>query len=182
MISVRERTILVLLAGLTAAVAACSGTGPGPTSPGVATALLDVAPAGGSSGVSVDTTITITFNHAMNPAMSQYASMHEGDVSGPVVQGSWSWSADTTTLTFMPASALLPGTTYTIHLGGGMMDADGQPVDLSRYGPGCGGQTATAGMMGGGMGSGGMGSDEMGSGWQGADGNYGMIFTFTTAG
>ncbi|MDP2528353.1 MAG: Ig-like domain-containing protein [Candidatus Palauibacterales bacterium] len=167
----------MLLAGLTAVVGACSGAGPGPTSPEFGTALLDVAPAGGSSGVGVDTTITITFNHAMNPAMSQYASVHEGDVSGPEVDGTWTWSADTTALTFTPASTLKPAATYTIHLGGGMMDSAGQPVDLSQYGPGCGGQTATAGMMGGSMGSG-----EMGSGWQGADGDYGMIFTFTTAG
>jgi hypothetical protein len=40
-------------------------------------------------------------------------------------------------------------------------------------------------MMGGGAGSGGMGSgmgSEMGQGWEGSDGNYGMIFTFTTSG
>lgn len=180
MSAVRKMLLVTLTAGLTVAAMACSG-GSG-TGPDAGTVLLDVVPAGGSSGVSVDTTITITFNHPMNPAMSQYASVHEGDVSGPVMQGTWSWSADTTALMFMPASALKPATTYTIHVGGGMMDADGQPVDLSQYGPGCGGQTATAGMMGGGMGSGGMGSDEMGAGWQGSDGNYGMVFAFTTAG
>ena len=164
-------------------VGACSGAGV--TAPAASTLLLDVAPAGGSTGVSVDTTVTITFNHAMNPAMSQYASVHEGAISGPAVDGSWSWSADTTALTFMPAAAFKPASTYVIHLGGGMMDADGDPVNMSQYGPGCGGQTASAGMMGGGAGSGGMGSgmgSEMGQGWEGSDGNYGMIFTFTTSG
>ena len=38
-----------------------------------------------------------------------------------------------------------------------------------------GGRTVTAGMMGGGA----MGN-MMGDGWRGADGTYGMVFTFTT--
>ncbi|MDP2480079.1 MAG: Ig-like domain-containing protein [Candidatus Palauibacterales bacterium] len=179
------KTALSILA--TVVMAGCSGAGV--SAPPASTLLLNVAPAGGSSGVSVDTTITITFNHPMNPAMSRYASVHEGDISGPVVDGSWSWSVDTTILTFTPASALKAATTYVIHLGGGMMDAEGDPVDMSQYGPGCGGQTATAGMMGGGGGSGGMGpgmgsgmGSEMGQGWEGSDGTYGMIFTFMTSG
>jgi len=168
---------------LPAFAAACSSRG-APTSPAATAELLNVAPAGGSTGVSVDTTVTVTFDHAMNPAMSEYADLHEGDLSGSVVDGTWAWSADTTVLTFTPSAPLKPATTYTIHLGGGMKDADGEPVDMDRYGPDCGGQTATAGMMGGAggmMGSGGQGA-HMGQGWQGADGDYGMIFTFTTAG
>lgn len=164
-------------------LAACSG-GSAPTAVAAPTELLSVAPTGGSTDVSVDTVVTVTFDHAMNPAMSQYADLHEGDLSGPVVEGTWSWSQDTTVLTFTPSAPLKAATTYTIHLGGGMMDADGEPVDMDEYGPGCGGQTATAGMMGAGggmMGSGGQGS-HMGQGWQSADGDYGMIFTFTTAG
>lgn len=64
-----------------------------------------------------------------------------------------------------------------LHVGGGMTDATGAPVDYGRCGA-LGGQRATPQMMQGGMMGGG---GEMGPGWQGRDGSYGMLFTFTTA-
>lgn len=145
-------------------------------------ALLSVVPSGGTMNVTIGTTVVITFNHAIPDSMEAYADLHEGTVTGPVVAGSWSLSGDHRVLTFTPALALKPATTYVIHVGGGMMDEDGDHLDLGMYGSGMGGQWATQSMMSGGM-MGGQTGGHMGSGWLDAgSGTYGMIFTFTTAG
>lgn len=131
----------------------------------------------------VGTAVTVRFDHPMNPAMSDFAALHEGDVDDPGVDGAWSWADDGTTLSFTPASSLKPATRYTIHLGGGMRDALGHPVGFEEHGAQMGGSWATADMMGGGMASG-MGdpiSGHMGDGWRHpSNGTFGMVFTFTT--
>ena len=76
-------------------------------------------------------------------------------------------------LTMTPSAPLTAGTSYYMHLGGGMTDAHGPVIDYSQC-PGLGGQSATGGMMGGMM-------SEMGAGWMGTDSNYGWVFHFTTA-
>lgn len=186
--SINTRTALVA-AMTTLALGACSNSATDPTTdPSAdATALLSVVPAGGSVGVSVGTTVTVTFNHALATGMEEYAALHEGTVTGPEVAGEWIMSTDHTQLVFTPAEALKPATTYTIHIGGGMMDESGGDVDLEEYGMGIGGawctQTMmTQGGMGGMMGGGSMGQ-YMGTGWAdpGNNGTYGMVFTFTTA-
>ena len=156
---------------------------------GEAAALLSVSPDPGSTGITVNATVEVTFDHSLMAGMEAYADLHEGDLTGPVVEGTWTLSEDRTVLTFTPAQPLLPATNYVIHMGGGMMDDAGHPVDMSTHGPGMGGQWATDEMMTHGMGgmhggSGGMGdqSHHMGAGWQHANGSYGMVFTFTTAG
>lgn len=162
-------------------VFACSDdTGPaGPD--GAESLLLSVEPRGGATSVSTGSSITITFDHPMNPAMSAYAIVHEGTVAGPEVEGAWSWSANDTRLGFAPASRLESATTYVIHLGGGMRDADGRHVDFQQRGGQMGGRWVTSGMMGGGMASG-PGPGHMGDGWQHpSNGTYGMVFVFTTA-
>jgi len=107
-----------------------------------------------------------------------YVSLHEGDVTGPTVPCAAIWSTGHDTLTLTPSTSLKPATQYTLHVGGGMKDADGNVIDMSQHGGMMGGRWATTSMMGGGM----MGGQaEMGSGWQGANGNYGMVFTFTTS-
>jgi len=67
---------------------------------------------------------------------------------------------------------LKPRTRYTLHIGGGMMDADDHPVDLGLMGPQMGGQWAMGASHHGPM---------MGNGWRGSNGSYGMSFSFTTA-
>ncbi len=171
-------TLLVVALPL---LAGC-GASDTPTAPGT-TALAAVVPAGGAVGVDPAGGVTVTFSHAVMAGMEQYAALHEGDVTGPVVPGTWALSSDRTKLTFAPATPLKARTKYTIHLGGGMLGADGKPVNM---GPGqmMGGQYASGSMMsGGGMGGGMMngGSGMMGPGWQGANGMYGMVFSFTTA-
>lgn len=167
----------VLAAALALAGAGCGGSST--TAPPAATAaIVAVIPAGGSTGVDPAAPITIAFSHAMMASAQMLVTLHVGSIAGPLVAGTTSWSATRDTLTFTPAAPLAPHTTYVLHVGGGMTDATGAPVDYGRCGA-LGGQSATPQMMQGGM-MGGQGG-EMGPGWQGRDGNYGMVFTFTTA-
>ena len=173
----------VVIPALVLGLAACSG-GDTPLSPdggGNATELVSVVPAGGSTNVDPNGPVTVEFDHPMHTGMETYADLHEGDINGPTVKGTWVWSGDYTTLTFTPMQPLKPATTYVIHLGGGMMDAENDPVDFEHYGPGMGGEWATGDMMS--SGSGGMmNGGHMGDGWQDDDGTYGMTFTFSTSG
>lgn len=165
---------------------ACSedATAPGGEEPAV---LLSVQPSPGSTDVTVGSSVVVTFDHAIAAGMEEYAALHEGDVTGPELPGTWLVSDDRTTLTFTPDEPMKPATTYVIHVGGGMMDDHGNVVDLEHHGLAMGGQWATQSMMTGGMGSGMMGGGDpgqhMGGGWQHpANGSYGMVFVFTTAG
>lgn len=168
------------------ALTACSGDGPSAPeeTPADAEALLvDVFPAGGSTGVGLDGTVTLEFDHAMDPIMSAYADIHEGDVSGLEVPGTWEWLDSYTVLRFTPSSALDPATRYVIHVGGAMTDADGHMVALEPHGDEMGGEWATDAIMGGAMGGHMDPADHMGGAWDHpSNGSHGMIFTFTTAG
>jgi hypothetical protein len=157
------------------ALSACSDSA---FAPALTASVVSVAPTGGSTGVDPNEPIVVTFSHAMQPGMEQYAALHEGDVTGPTVPGAWAWSGDRTTLTFTPAAPLKPHTQYTLHLGGGMRVTDGGFVDYGSCVGQHGGQWATQQMMTGGMMS---GESMMGSGWRHPSGAYGMVFTFTTA-
>lgn len=170
-----HRLRLVTLAAVSLVLGACSGD---LTAPALTARVVSVAPSGGATHVDPHSPIVVIFSHAMQSGMDQYAALHEGDVTGPVVAGAWAWSGDRTTLTFTPAQPLKARTQYTLHLGGGMRATDGGFVD---YGPCAGqynGQWATRELMRGGMMDGG---NMMGSGWRHPNGTYGMVFTFTTA-
>jgi len=146
-------------------------------------ALASVHPMGGAVDVAVGDTIALTFDHPIAAGMEAYAALLEGSVTGSEVAGVWSRSEDGTRLLFVPSAPLKAATTYVIHVGGGMMDGDGLPVNLEMHGLEMGGSWATRDMMTGGMG-GGMGGQgtHMGTGWQHpSNGTYGVVFTFTTA-
>ena len=147
------------------------------------TELLSVTPRGGEVNVATTSEVVITFSHAMDPMMTEYAALHEGDVHGPEVPGTWAFSGDGTELIFTADQPLKSATEYTIHLGGDMMDAEGHHVDMGTHGEMMGGTWADESMMmGGGMMGGGM-HEHMGEGWEHPqNGSYGMIFTFTTSG
>src|SRR5215510_4215553 len=169
------KTANLSLATLMAVLAAC---GTSPTAPAARTSLVAVAPTGGATAVNSATVVTMTFNHAMMPAMQAYVDLHTGGVTGPVVSCTAAWSSDSMTLTLTPMAPLMPRTMYSLHVGGGMRDADGQVIDMSQYGPMMGGDWADGGMMtGGGMMN--PDHDEMGPGWLGPNGKYGMVFSFT---
>jgi hypothetical protein len=171
-----RKTISTLLAvGLLGGLAACATDSV--TDFPETTELLSVVPVGGATGVDPNQPITVEFTHPVGWGMEQYVALHEGDVSGPIVPGTWTWSENRTVLTFAPDEPLRPQTQYTLHVGGGLTDADGNIVSCQQ-GESWGGQWVTSGMMGGmGSGSGGM----MGAGWQHQNGTYGMGFVFTTA-
>jgi Bacterial Ig-like domain len=178
--SMRTSTLAFVSAILAGAIA-CSGSTTGPTS--VATALVSVAPVGGAIGAGPNAPIVMAFSHAMGSGMEMYVSLHEGDVTGPTVPGVMTWSSDRMMLTFTPTAPLKSATAYTLHMGGGMKDAAGNPIDMTAHGM-MGGQWASNSMMNGvGMmgGGGPMSGQEMGPGWMGSNGMYGMVFQFTTA-
>jgi hypothetical protein len=141
--------------------------------------LLSVDPSGGDTGVSPDATVTMMFDHPMQSGMEMYAALHEGDVTGPEVPGTWVWSGDHTELMFTPDQPMMAGADYTIHMGGGMTGDHGQPMDFESHGPDMGGEWATGEMMdpGGMMG----GHDHMGDGWQHENESFGMVFGFMVA-
>lgn len=149
-------------------------TGPGAIPGADGTSITSVSPGGNATSVSTTTPIVIRFSHAMAAGMEQYVYLHQGEITGPVVPMSYAWSGDRATLTCTPAIPLQGHTRYTLHMGGGMLDANGHMIDLDDM-PMMGGQWVMPGMFGS------MPSYMMGPGWQGANGSYGMMLSFTTA-
>lgn len=175
----RYRMSAILTVVVALGIGAC---GDNPIAPIGDTSLLSVIPIGGATDVDPNTPITMEFEHAMHRDM--YAAVHEGgNVSGALVQGNWAWSDDMTHLTFTHTMPFNTMAEYTIHIGGGMMDADGQVIDLGQHGHDMGGEWVTQHMMDQRMMHGGnmMGADDMmGDGWTHDNETYGMVFTFTT--
>lgn len=181
------RGLRTWMAAALVVLGACSADMTDPMNVGGVAALTGVAPAPGSVGVDVNTTIRVTFGHGMASGMEAYVALHRESVGGPEVSATWTMADDHMSLLCVPDAALDPNTTYAIHVGGSMMDDDGHVMELGQYGLMMGGEWATSTMMGGGMmepgGMGQHGADHMGQGWQHPDnGSYGMVFSFTTAG
>lgn len=166
-----------LLAGLTAALGVAWGCGDSAGVNGDATVVATVSPAGGAVDVDPAGVVEVTFSRPMMAGMEAFAALHEGPVTGPEVDGTWAFLDGGTTMRFTPDAPLAPDTEYTIHLGGGMMDADGDSLNYDSCLEAHGGEWATGGMMSGGMMA---DRDMMGSGWRHANGMYGMLFTFRT--
>lgn len=172
----RPRMVSALLA--TAAVsftAACSDS----TGPTTTTTLTTVSPAGNATGVALTAPVVLTFSDSMGQGMEAYMDVHQGTAADGTMAMTCTWSADRTTLTCTHASPFAPGTMSTVHVGAGMKDADGMPVGMGDMMAQMGGVWLTSGMMGGMHAGQPMGS--MGPGWMGANGSYGMMFTFTTS-
>lgn len=175
----RTRIFTAGLMMIALTIAACSDDATAPID--TETALLDVIPPGGATGVDPNAPIVVEFDHPIGFAMEQYAELHEGDINGVVVPGTWVLSQDRTTITFTPDEPLKPATTYLIHLGGGIQDAQHRYLNWERHGFQLGGEWCTGEQMGPGPGAP-MGHQyHQGPGWQHSNGMYGMIFTFTTA-
>jgi len=152
--------------------------GPGANNESGLTALMSVSPAGHSTGVSVTTPMTVRFSHAMAAGMEQFVDLHLGDPSGSTVPMHLAWSGDRTVLTCTPDEPLHSRVQYSLHLGGGMMDADDHAINMDEHAGAMGGDWLFAGMM---SGHGGMPWSMMGGDWRGPNGSYGMFFSFTTA-
>ena len=170
--------MLITLSACTALTAglACSDGGNGPNTP--ATTLTTVSPTGGATNVAIDAPIVLTFSGAMGTGMEALMDLHMGTAAAATMPMTCTWSADRTTVTCTHA-AFASGATYTMHVGGGMMDADDMPIGMGDMVNQMGGMWLQPGMNGG-MHAG-QPMNMMGSGWMGSNGNYGMTFTFTTA-
>jgi hypothetical protein len=167
------------LASVTLLAVACSESpADSNTTPSV---LLSVTPAHGTADVTTTPTIEVRFDRPVAAGAAMLIALQVGDCPGPVVSGTWSRSTDGTALHFHPMDDLSPGTRYSIHVGGGMTDEDGNPIDMETHGPGLGGMWVTESMV---MGMNGMGMGSMvshaGAGWRHANGFYGLAFGFTT--
>lgn len=165
-----RRMELIAAPILALAVASCSNS----TSPS-AVRLLSVTPSASATGVSVMTPVVLTFSQAMMAGMETRVMLHEGSVSGPAADGVATWSANRTVLTFAPRAPLKPHTSYVIHLASQMQGANGAYLDHGSC-TAHGGHSVTSEMMGGHH-----MEHMMEDGWRGADGTYGMAFSFTTA-
>src|SRR3972149_11478141 len=177
------RCRLVPLVVVLLATAACGGgsmNGPamGMTGPSETTSLVSVTPRGHASGVAQNAAMMFQFSGPMGAGMEQFFDLHMGDIGGPVVPMTCAWATDRTTLTCTPNAPLNPGTQYVMHIGGGMQDANGRPVEMEQYGMPMGGQWATQGMMGATHGE--MPWSMMSPGWRHPNGSFGMVFSFFT--
>ena len=103
------------------------------------TALLTTSPAAGASGVDANVEIVVRFDSPVSPGTNHPIALQVGDCPGPVVAGTWSRTADGMGLTFASTQPLDPSTRYTIHVGGGLTDADGAIINLDLNGPVLGG-------------------------------------------
>jgi hypothetical protein len=185
--SSRKLTPFVLVAALLATGCGSDSAAPSEPTAQAATDVLSVSPQGGATNVDPNGPFSFQFNGAMMPGMEQYVDLHRGEVTGPIHPISCAWSPDYTTLTCTPTPPLDSGTWYTLHVGGGMMGADGVPIhmdpDTWMGGWAQEGTPMGPGMMDGSM----MGLTHagdpwtmMGPGWQNANGTYGMVFPFQT--
>lgn len=86
--------------------------------------ITSVTPAGGATGVAVNTTVTATFNEAMT-ASSLTASTFTLTSAGGAVTGTVTYSASNNTATFTPLANLAYGTTYTATITTGAVDSTG---------------------------------------------------------
>jgi len=174
-----RRTHVRLISICSAAVftVACSDS-TAPANPN-ATTLSAVSPAGGATSVDPSASIVLTFSAPMAAGMENYMDVHQGTTAGAVMAMTCTWSANATTLTCTHAAPFASGGTFTIHVGAGMMDADSMPINMNAMISQMGGVWLQSGMMGG-MHAG-QPTSGMGTGWRGANGSYGMMFTFTTS-
>lgn len=175
-----------LVLGASLAIVGCGDDhpmGPSNMSPGGmpvgSFGFMSISPRGGARGVPVGTSLEFHWDVPMGVGMEQFIDLHMGDLAGPVTPMSCDWSADQNTLVCTPSSLLQTGTQYLVHIGGGMLDANGQVVDMVQYGPGYGGQWIQGGMMG--PFHAGTNWGAMGGPWRHANGAFGMLFTFTTS-
>lgn len=178
-----RKSVRSLAVGGVIVVGACSGSAAAPVEDADLTVVLSVTPASNATGISPSSPITITFSHPMMVGMELLVALHEGTIAGPLVEGSFSWSPDRTSLTFVPTENLKPATTYVLHLSPNLKDDTGRGIGFAACAERVGGQSVSPGMMTGGRMGGGNGAGMMGPGWQAGTGTwgYGMTFTFTTA-
>jgi len=81
--------------------------------------VLVRTPAAGATGVSSTTTITVTFDRAMDPTTITTSTFVLKDASGNVVAATVTYDASTNTATLTPTAPLNLAATYNVYLFGG---------------------------------------------------------------
>jgi hypothetical protein len=113
----KDSLAVALTALMFAYVAGCgSGSGTSLQHP----AVVSTMPASGATGVSVNTTISATFNQQMNLSTINSSTFVVSDPSGNILAGSIAYNALSFTATFTPAAPLGPSTMYTASISGGV--------------------------------------------------------------
>jgi hypothetical protein len=173
------RRLIITLAGIGLAAGSTACSEDGATAPSEETVLESVTPAAGATGVELSAPVAVRFSGPIASGMEEYVDLHQGGIDGPIVPMTCTPSADRIAMTCTPDQPLRTRTTYTIHMGAGMMDGSGRPIETEAHGMAMGGQPVTGQMMGG-M-HGGQSTGMMGPGWgHRADGHLGMAFAFET--
>jgi len=106
------------MAALMLAYAAGCGSGSGTSLPHPA--VVSTVPADSATGVSLNTTISATFNQQMNLSTINSSTFVVSDPSHRVLAGSLAYNAFSFTATFTPAAPLAPSTTFTASISGGV--------------------------------------------------------------
>jgi hypothetical protein len=93
--------------------------------------VMSTSPAGGATGVSVSTAVTVVFSEALAPATVSGATVQLRDPAAQLVPATVTWNAATTSAVLQPTSALASAATYTATIkggAGGITDVTGNPL------------------------------------------------------
>ncbi|HET7174850.1 MAG TPA: Ig-like domain-containing protein [Gammaproteobacteria bacterium] len=98
---------------------------------GQSTTVATVAPSNMSTGVTLDSEVTVTFSQTMDPATITPNSFRLIDPSGSPVAGTVQYSG--LSATFVPASPLQPDTTYQVVVSASAASLSGVPMDSAYH-------------------------------------------------
>jgi uncharacterized lipoprotein NlpE involved in copper resistance len=84
--------------------------------------VVSTSPSNGARGVSTGANITVTFNKDMDHSSVEEAFSFSGK---PIGSGTFTWSGNTDTLTYSPQGRLHYSTSYTVKIGTGAKDKNG---------------------------------------------------------
>jgi len=94
---------------------------------GIYPQVIAASPTNNQTGVSQNQVISFTFNGAMN-----IDSAYAGITINPVVNAAYNWSQGNTQLSIVPYTGLTEGTTYTVSLNAGLLNASGNALQQSE--------------------------------------------------
>jgi hypothetical protein len=91
-------------------------------------AISGMSPASGATNVAANTTVTATFNEAMNASTISSSTMQLRTSGGSLVSAGVSYNGSTRVATLTPAAALASSATYTATVTTGVTDLAGNPL------------------------------------------------------
>jgi hypothetical protein len=89
--------------------------------------VVNISPASGSTGVPLNTVVTVTFDEPMNPGTVNSTNLTTNGPEG-VVRGTYTLSANNTVATFVPSFPFFAGRSYSISMNTGMQDLVGNAL------------------------------------------------------